>query len=134
MRRKLGIPDDVKSAVALGRAENQYGFPFPRAAQMNRLEYLLSLEKVAQEQADKWAATASALPPALDGPGEWNWMNAALTSTAAVADELSAANMAIRSWWDSRRKIDNSAMMALFGNRNVSNPAPEFVEVRLFGH
>ncbi|KAK5968484.1 hypothetical protein GCK32_020371, partial [Trichostrongylus colubriformis] len=36
---------------------------------------------------------------------------------------------AIRSWWDSRQRIDGDVMDALMANKNVTNPAPEFIEL-----
>ncbi|PIO60363.1 hypothetical protein TELCIR_18142, partial [Teladorsagia circumcincta] len=36
---------------------------------------------------------------------------------------------AVKSWWDLRNKIDRDVMTALLDNRNVSNPATEFVEL-----
>ncbi|PIO74885.1 hypothetical protein TELCIR_03098 [Teladorsagia circumcincta] len=60
------------------------------SAAMNRLEYLLSLEKIAQEQAEKWASATADTPPPIAGPAEWNWMNLAVFNATAAEDELKA--------------------------------------------
>ncbi|KAK6025564.1 SCP-like protein [Ostertagia ostertagi] len=101
----------------------------PTVRQALRIEYLLSLEKVAQEQAEKWAAATADAPPPLAGPAEWNWMNLAVFNATAAEDELKATEKAVRSWWDLRNKIDQDVMNALMDNRNVTTPATEFVEL-----
>nr|CDJ89540.1 SCP extracellular domain containing protein [Haemonchus contortus] len=131
-RLALDLHNGFRSAIALGKAMNDNNVTLPMAGQMNRLEYLLSLERIAQNEAEKWALATAPPPPMLVGPvgpAEWNWMSIAPLDANVIANEMNATDRAIRNWWNLRHKIDKDIMTSLFTTYNVTNPAPQFVEL-----